>query len=122
VRLVFADAAERLKAAALAGLRVFARIDLGAADEVVARQLFDGLPPCIQLLGGERVGFQSLPWREIGSQRGCCVAYPASELQISSADFGEDQSAEGFLAAVEGESGVERQLHVVRTRQIPGFE
>ena len=48
------NAAERLQAAALAGLGIVARIDFGAAGEKVTGELLDVLAPVDELLGGER--------------------------------------------------------------------
>ena len=47
------------------------------------------------------------------------VANPPGKGQVARSHLGEDQPAKHFAIAVEGEAGVERQLHIVGAGQIP---
>ena len=49
------DAAQRLQAAAFAGLRVFARVNLRAAIEKSSRELFDVVAPVDEQFGSEAI-------------------------------------------------------------------
>ena len=110
-----------MQAAALAGFGVLARIDLGAAGEKIFGELLDAVAPVDQLLGGERVLDQGAGAFE-SSASSVALASPTRPAKASSpgAHLGKDQAAELFVF-VQGEAGVERQLHIVGAGQVPGF-
>src|ERR1035437_1132204 len=111
------NAADGLQPAALAGFGMFARIDLSAAGEEVASELFDCLSPGDELLGGQRIFHQRGTVFQIGKERGSCVADTPGEAKITGADLGEDHAAEQFI--LDCEAGIERQLNIVGTGKLP---
>ena len=72
------------------------------------------------MLGSEAVLDEAAGGGETGQQSGSGVADVAGEGLVAAADFGEDQTAEEFFF-VDGEAGVERQLHIVGAGKLPGL-
>src|SRR5512146_1417630 len=114
------DAANCLKPAAGAGVRILAWIDVGAAGKKITCQHFDFALPVVDRFVVQFVFDEAACAAERRIDGGACVPYESCKVQIAASHFGERQSAQSFVLLTCIRC-IKRELHVIWSRGLPGF-